>query len=336
MAKYPGGNNAQVTGRTLDDLRDLVQAMHKSRVEFNKWTWRLNLKPTELHKEHMVYTPEYTTVWKSLMDDCFGKGCQRGFFCDIKDLFTPVRARIVSNEMIKKSLNEAAKRVVTETVVSGTGVKTVVTTQGLRYKLIDDISKEPLCARLLEKLQTKLMEYHGVDSTDGISVEASYIMTVLGHDPQIPHLDFPREHFDMRRISVLKSLESESEKKDECSNEFVKAYNRVVPWLAFFPVTPEGMYLDVWKAEKTWEAYKNKMGYRVFIPFKKVLIMRSDVLHAGNISSTFVPRQVGGGSPRYHFYIFKHLDGNALRSAGSWIAPRDNQNDYLHIFNNNI
>lgn len=65
--------------------------------------------------------------------------------------------------------------------------------------------------------------------------------------------------------------------------------------LAFFPLTKEGMFLQVWKDPKIID--KRVEGTIVFIPHGKMLILPSDTIHGGGF------RRGLGGNLRFHLYI---------------------------------
>ena len=66
-------------------------------------------------------------------------------------------------------------------------------------------------------------------------------------------------------------------------------------YLAFFPLTEEGMFLQLWQDPKIID--KRVEGTVVFIPHGKMLIVSSDTIHGGGFQ-----RGVGGNL-RFHLYI---------------------------------
>jgi hypothetical protein len=71
-------------------------------------------------------------------------------------------------------------------------------------------------------------------------------------------------------------------------------------FLAFFPLTEEGAYLQIWQ-EPLLEEENDKVvvveGTVVFIPYGKMLIMPSDTIHGGGF------KRGSSGNLRFHLYI---------------------------------
>ena len=71
-------------------------------------------------------------------------------------------------------------------------------------------------------------------------------------------------------------------------------------FLAFFPLTEEGAYLQLWQDESSKEEDDDKPiveGTVVFIPYGKMLIVPSDTIHGGGF------KRGSSGNLRFHLYI---------------------------------
>jgi hypothetical protein len=70
-------------------------------------------------------------------------------------------------------------------------------------------------------------------------------------------------------------------------------------FLAFFPLTEEGAYLQLWQEPSEENANKRKLveGTVVFIPCGKMLIVPSDTIHGGGF------KRGSSGNLRFHLYI---------------------------------
>jgi hypothetical protein len=81
-------------------------------------------------------------------------------------------------------------------------------------------------------------------------------------------------------------------------------------FLAFFPLTEEGTFLQLWDQSKADENAQTVEGEVVFIPFGKMLIVPADTIHGGGF------KRGETGNLRFHLYI-------------ELIGDDDNANDEL-------
>ena len=68
-------------------------------------------------------------------------------------------------------------------------------------------------------------------------------------------------------------------------------------FLAFFPLTEEGAYLQLWQDDENVSIDNPRKGTVVFIPYGNMLIMPSDTIHGGGF------KRGEGGNLRFHLYI---------------------------------
>lgn len=68
-------------------------------------------------------------------------------------------------------------------------------------------------------------------------------------------------------------------------------------FLAFFPLTDEGAFLQLWPEHPTEERCASEKGTVVYIPYGKMLIVPSYTIHGGGF------KRGSGGNLRFHLYI---------------------------------
>jgi hypothetical protein len=126
--------------------------------------------------------------------------------------------------------------------------------------------------QLLQELEQTLQTALGGNCLG--EYQGSYMMTERTN-PQPPHVDF--------RWEVLK------ESQDGLS-------------LAFFPLTKDGCFLQVWPRNDNATQVE---GTVVFIPYGKCLFLPSHTIHGGGFqsSSSNNKNKQGGGNLRFHLYL---------------------------------
>jgi hypothetical protein len=100
-------------------------------------------------------------------------------------------------------------------------------------------------------------------------------------------------------------------------------YKEWVPFIALFPVTTDGMTVEIWNARSRHnhpESEHDKKGCLVHIPYGKILLLRADVVHAGGFKTA------ASGNPRCHFYVYKTPNGVAHSTplSNSYHIEEDN------------
>ena len=76
-------------------------------------------------------------------------------------------------------------------------------------------------------------------------------------------------------------------------------YKERVPFIAFFPLTPDGMAVEVWEARDDHRC--GRPGVLVHIPYGCMMMARGDVVHAGGFSNS------SRGNPRCPLYSEYHI-----------------------------
>ena len=116
----------------------------------------------------------------------------------------------------------------------------------------------------------------------------SFMKTLRRTIVQDPHIDFKFETVDPWYVDDSCSTRPRSKRGRKLE------YKERVPFIAFFPLTPDGMAVEVWEARENHR--EGRDGVLVHIPFGSMMIARGDVVHAGGF------RNSSSGNPRCHLY----------------------------------
>mmetsp|Transcript_8436 Transcript_8436/g.18177 ORF Transcript_8436/g.18177 Transcript_8436/m.18177 type:complete len:459 (+) Transcript_8436:88-1464(+) len=159
---------------------------------------------------------------------------------------------------------------------------------------------------------------------------------------QDPHVDFdwptvqePERHDSHRQQSSTTLL---SPARASARHQKFP-YKESVPFVAFFPLTDNGMLIEMWTARERHREPKgedDEVGILVDIPKGVMLVARGDTVHAGgfmkNPPSSNEPQQSAGnnnnkmttkkkkhvpGDPRGHLYIYRTDSGQVHATATS-------------------
>lgn len=131
-------------------------------------------------------------------------------------------------------------------------------------------------------------------------------LTTKSSLPQPPHVDYPWE--------VL-----EKHAKDECLK------------IGFFPLTEEGMFLQIWPTVAPSEDPSIKVeGQIIFIPHGKLLTIPASTIHGGGFRTTEFqegndPSGNGGrnGNLRFHLYIATNGSSLPAHQTNKYTEPHD-------------
>jgi hypothetical protein len=148
-----------------------------------------------------------------------------------------------------------------------------------------------------------------------VQLHLSFVKT-LATAVQAPHIDYR-----------WKDLEPKPDRRSRglCGN-----YNEWVPFIALFPVTEDGMTVEVWNARVQHhvpESDEHKRGRLVEVPYGKILILRADVVHAGGFATA------ASGNPRCHFYVYKTPKGalHATHPGNSYSFRKSGEAEELEL-----
>jgi hypothetical protein len=143
---------------------------------------------------------------------------------------------------------------------------------------------------LLSQAIRQSLEDMGYPCGDDISFYLSFMKTNRRTVVQDPHIDFKWEAVDQWLVN-----ESPTRRRTKRGRKL--DYKERVPFIAFFPLTPDGMAVEFWQARYDHE--KGRSGVLVHIPFGCLMIARGDVVHAGGFSNS------QSGNSRCHLYIYR-------------------------------
>lgn len=139
--------------------------------------------------------------------------------------------------------------------------------------------------------------------TQRIQFYVTYMKTQEGETkPQDPHIDFANwanVAMDHTETVILRSRRG-GKKFD---------YKRWVPFIALFPLTTDGMNVEIWHARGNHQHpvhHSDGEGRIIFIPYGEIVLLRGDVVHAGG----FATKQ-STENPRCHLFVYKYPGGVA-------------------------
>ncbi|OEU16171.1 hypothetical protein FRACYDRAFT_268903 [Fragilariopsis cylindrus CCMP1102] len=102
--------------------------------------------------------------------------------------------------------------------------------------------------------------------------------------------------------------------------------------LGFFPLTEEGMFLQIWPTASTNLSIDGNIieGEIIFIPYKKILIVPATTIHGGGFrTTTFVEEPGRCGNLRFHLYLAASATTGTGTSAGTGATlPAHQTNKY--------
>ena len=78
---------------------------------------------------------------------------------------------------------------------------------------------------------------------------------------------------------------------EECNQE-----QEAATFVAFFPLTKAGMFLQLWDLKRQGE------GILVYLPINYMLVVPGNTVHSGGFMSS------ANGNPRCHLYVYKNIE----------------------------
>jgi hypothetical protein len=135
--------------------------------------------------------------------------------------------------------------------------------------------------------QTRGLDHYNLNDKTGLQeLEAflqpnEYLGSFLSTEsslPQPPHVDYTYE--------VL-----EEHSKDNTLR------------LGFFPLTKDGMFLQMWPTSRNADYSKQVEGQIIFIPFGKILVVPASTIHGGGFRTSSLAEAGLYGNLRFHVYV---------------------------------
>jgi hypothetical protein len=109
---------------------------------------------------------------------------------------------------------------------------------------------------------------------EGVSFHLSFMCTGDKPEERTPHVNFP--------WSIVQEASEEPICPFDRGGNALPPRKGWVPFVAFFPISPSGMNIEIWKARSDHRQMKdNDTGIVVHIPMGVLLLVRGDVVHAG-------------------------------------------------------
>jgi hypothetical protein len=136
---------------------------------------------------------------------------------------------------------------------------------------------------LLEALNTDVKEYLGSFLTTETSV------------PQPPHVDY--------------------------TWEILERYSSQDLNIGFFPLTQEGMFLQVWPRNHSSDS--TIMGQIIYIPYGKLLVLPAHTIHGGGFRTTPSPKTQVNGNLRFHLYVASNKASLPDHQTNKYTEPND-------------
>jgi hypothetical protein len=150
---------------------------------------------------------------------------------------------------------------------------------------------------LLVKDSLRTIDY--CSSNQKVTWYLSFLYTEWFH-LQRPHVDYKWDKITQTKETTPPRMKREALQRSRCSSRcLVTNFKHSIPFIALFPLTKAGMYVEVWKWREKHTSDINEMGVLVHIPYGEILLLHADVVHAGGF------RDSQDGNPRAHFYIHK-------------------------------
>ena len=141
-------------------------------------------------------------------------------------------------------------------------------------------------------IKNSLLQIGYCSSDQDLEFYLSFLKS-LDMDMQPPHIDQKWEN-----AVPLNDFPRKSKSRYYNGN-----YEEWVPFIALFPLTEDGMTVEVWHARSQHdqpELPEHKVGRLVKIHLGQILLLRADVVHAGGFMTA------ESGNPRGHLYIYKN------------------------------
>ena len=145
---------------------------------------------------------------------------------------------------------------------------------------------------ITEKVRDALAEIGYCANDQDVQLHLSFLKTRDETDVQPPHIDHqwpnvvPPENFPNQRPP----------------RSFRGNYREWAPFVALFPLTEDGMTVEVWHARDRHDVPQrpdHRTGQIVRLSLGHILLLRGDVVHAGGFCTS------DSGNPRGHFYVYK-------------------------------
>jgi hypothetical protein len=116
--------------------------------------------------------------------------------------------------------------------------------------------------------------------------------------PQPPHVDYTYE--------VLKEHEKHSTLQ-----------------IGFFPLTKDGMFLQIWQTTRSCHPTVRIEGEIIFIPYGKILVVPASTIHGGGFRTSSHEEAGLYGNLRFHLYVATKEAKLPVHQSNKYTEPND-------------
>ncbi|KAG7353223.1 hypothetical protein IV203_009272 [Nitzschia inconspicua] len=116
--------------------------------------------------------------------------------------------------------------------------------------------------------------------------------------PQPPHVDYTYE--------VLKEHQEDNTLR-----------------LGFFPLTKDGMFLQVWQTSTNYDYSNQVEGQVIFIPYGKILVVPASTIHGGGFRTSDMEEAGMYGNLRFHVYVATKDVSLPAHQSNKYTEPGD-------------
>ena len=154
--------------------------------------------------------------------------------------------------------------------------------------------------------QTRGLDHYDLDEESVREMEeflhaSEYLGSFLSTEtsvPQPPHVDYTYE--------VLKEHEEHNTLK-----------------IGFFPLTQDGMLLQIWPTASSSDPSVRVEGEIIFIPFGKILVVPASTIHGGGFRTSSHEEAGLYGNLRFHLYVATEDTTLPVHQSNKYTEPHD-------------
>lgn len=115
--------------------------------------------------------------------------------------------------------------------------------------------------------------------------------------------------------------------------EILEKYSPNDLQLAFFPLTEEGMFLQVWPRNDDMSTMPTIPGQLIYIPHGKLLILPAHTIHGGGFRTTpNVNASNKYGNLRFHLYIARNQAKLPEHQTNKYTEPKDKRKELAYRY----
>ena len=93
--------------------------------------------------------------------------------------------------------------------------------------------------------------------------------------------------------------------------------------LGFFPLTEDGMFLQVWPTSHSRDLSIPVEGEIIYIPYGKILLLPASTIHGGGFRTSTIKDAGLYGNLRFHLYVATNQSLLPLHQSNKYTEPHD-------------